>query len=232
MPNTNGALFSPIIIADLFLQPLPRWPLEQLFEQTVKRLKHNHPAVLERLQILADTRFLICPIDVSYSVQIDVIGGNVEVALMSNKELYPEGAAPDVKITGTLYSLAALLDGEADGDALFFSRDLIVEGDTEALLVLRNALDSDDINLKEEILMALGPFHGVARKAADLGLRLFASVADNMTRVKDALTSDLMIQCEVLTAENQDQLGKLETLEKTVTRQAKFIEKLRRPDPS
>jgi predicted lipid carrier protein YhbT len=39
-----------------------------------------------------------------------------------------------------------LLEGKLDGDALFFSRDLVVDGDTEAVVMLRNIIDgAEDI---------------------------------------------------------------------------------------
>ena len=43
-----------------------------------------------------------------------------------------------------------------DGDALFFSRDLMIEGDTEAVVCLRNALDDMDSNVIDEAAKAFG----------------------------------------------------------------------------
>jgi hypothetical protein len=42
---------------------------------------------------------------------------------------------------GCADGLIGLLDGAYDGDALFFSRDLVIEGDTAAVLALRNAIE-------------------------------------------------------------------------------------------
>jgi len=39
-----------------------------------------------------------------------------------------------------------MIDGTYDGDALFFSRDLVIEGDTEAVLALRNAIENAELN--------------------------------------------------------------------------------------
>jgi len=63
--------------------------------------------------------------------------------------------------------LIDLLEGRLDGDALFFSRELTVEGDTEAVLLLRNAVDSDEVDLFEDLLSVLGPLAGPLRFAAD-----------------------------------------------------------------
>jgi predicted lipid carrier protein YhbT len=53
--------------------------------------------------------------------------------------------------------LLALVDGRRDGDALFFSRELTVEGDIDAVVTLRNALDDLDTTLVQDILSASGP---------------------------------------------------------------------------
>jgi predicted lipid carrier protein YhbT len=50
-----------------------------------------------------------------------------------------------------------MVDGAFDGDALFFSRSLQVEGDMEALLALRNAVDDACIDLRRIALSPLGP---------------------------------------------------------------------------
>ena len=53
-------------------------------------------------------------------------------------------------IRGRFLLLLELLDAEEDGDAAFFSRDLEVTGDTEAVVRLRNALDDMDGSVAEE----------------------------------------------------------------------------------
>ena len=54
-----------------------------------------------------------------------------------------------------------MLHGVEDGDALFFSREVMIEGDTSAVLAFRNALDAEEIDLTEEFLALVG-FNGPA----------------------------------------------------------------------
>ena len=56
----------------------------------------------------------------------------------------PSGAAPDVTIRARLADYARLALRREDPDTLFFSRQLVIEGDTELGLVVKNALDSAD----------------------------------------------------------------------------------------
>lgn len=65
--------------------------------------------------------------------------------------------AYDARIAGTFLTLLEMVDGRADGDALFFSRDLMVEGDTEAVVVLRNALDDLDGSIADDLAAFAGP---------------------------------------------------------------------------
>jgi O2-independent ubiquinone biosynthesis accessory factor UbiT len=53
-------------------------------------------------------------------------------------------------LAGGLAALLGLVYGAFDGDALFFSRDLVVEGDTGAMLALRNAIDNAEFDLAVE----------------------------------------------------------------------------------
>jgi predicted lipid carrier protein YhbT len=64
--------------------------------------------------------------------------------------------AHDARIAGTFLTLLDMVDGRLDGDALFFTRDLIIEGDTEAVVVLRNALDDLEGSVADDIAAAFG----------------------------------------------------------------------------
>jgi len=57
-----------------------------------------------------------------------------------------EGVTYDARIAAPLLVLLGLIDGTYDGDALFFSRDLVIEGDTEAVLALRNAVEDAELD--------------------------------------------------------------------------------------
>lgn len=68
-----------------------------------------------------------------------------------------------------------MIDGRYDGDALFFTRDLSVEGDTEAVVCLRNALDDVEGSIADDVAAFFGPpgerFLKVARKLNDYNAR-------------------------------------------------------------
>ena len=69
-----------------------------------------------------------------------------------------------------------LAEGNRDGDALFFARDIDIEGDVSALLALRNALDGEGLDLIEEMVSPFGPLAagvgGLVRRSLQLLLRI------------------------------------------------------------
>jgi len=56
------------------------------------------------------------------------------------------------------------LEGRIDSDALFFTREIGITGDTSAVLGLRNTLDREDFSLLDEATSLLGPFQRLGRR--------------------------------------------------------------------
>jgi predicted lipid carrier protein YhbT len=54
----------------------------------------------------------------------------------------PSGPAPDLRIRATAAAFLSLAEGVEDADTLFFERKLVMEGDTELGLLLKNTLDA------------------------------------------------------------------------------------------
>jgi ubiquinone biosynthesis protein UbiJ len=62
--------------------------------------------------------------------------------------------------------LLDLLEGRIDSDTLFFRRDLIISGNTEAVVGLRNVLDREELRLTDELGALCGPLRPAARAVA------------------------------------------------------------------
>ncbi|MDO8874807.1 MAG: SCP2 sterol-binding domain-containing protein [Pseudolabrys sp.] len=85
-----------------------------------------------------------------------------------------EKPAHDAGIAGKFFNLLDMIDGSQDGDALFFSRDLRVTGDTEAVVALRNALDDFEGSALESVIGSFGPLAKPAALAVS-GMRALQS---------------------------------------------------------
>jgi O2-independent ubiquinone biosynthesis accessory factor UbiT len=136
----------------------PLAPLSLAGALLAKKLGRRHPSLFARLGAQADKVFLLDPTDLPL------------VFLLAPRREAPSLRAArkdeandwDARIAGPLAALLGLVHGVYDGDALFFSRDLVIEGDTEAVLALRNAIDNEEIDLAAEAAALFGPLQGLA----------------------------------------------------------------------
>lgn len=134
------------------LDPLPIAPLEIALRHLLAGILTRHPALVDRLVADTTRRIAIAPTDVPFVVILQT--GNASIALKIERA--HNLTSVDATISGPLFALMGLVDGAFDGDALFFSRDLSIEGDMEAVLALRNAIDDADIDLLSEAAASLG----------------------------------------------------------------------------
>ena len=150
---------SPVLLAGLALRPLPVAPLGPLLSLAMSALGRRHPAVFDRLANLGDACFVIDPVDLPFCFLLRPGSGAPRLDAIKDGAIkdgaIKDGAIKDgahaagatAVIRGPLLALIDLLEGRVDGDALFFSRNLTIEGDTGAVLTLRNAVDSGEIKV-------------------------------------------------------------------------------------
>ncbi len=147
---------------------MPLFLLQPLLGGLVRELAARHPGLFQRLGAHRNRVFLIDPVDMPALLLFRPNPDNPTLVAHSRSDAIRFDAA----ISGPLAKLIALVNGAVDGDALFFSRDLTIEGETEAVLALRNAIDNLDLNLFEEIEDMLGPPGLVLRQLRSWGSRL------------------------------------------------------------
>lgn len=148
------------------LRPLPPLPLGVALSALSRRLSARHAGLLRRMGDYANHAVLIDPTDLPFVLRLEPAAGPRLTA-------HRRGAAPAAaaRIAGPLSALTGMLHGRYDGDALFFSRDLMIEGDTEVVLALRNALDDAEVDVGAELAALAGPLGGAVRRALALAER-------------------------------------------------------------
>jgi len=124
---------------------------------------------------------------------------------------------PTATIQGPLATLTRLLEGRLDGDALFFSRDLMIEGNMEAVVTLRNAVDGAGIDLLEDLSSAFGPLGGPARLVAGGALRVFARMERDLENLRTTLTAPVDEHCKTQDAEIRTLREAVEKLQREQT---------------
>ena len=125
----------------------------------VERSLRHHAKVLRRLPWQEERRILIEPTDLPVAFMLHCHSSLFRLTVV---EKGPAGDAA-ATIRGPLLILGQLAQGESDGDALFFSRALAVEGDTDVVVALRNAIDDAEIDLIADALPLPAPLVPLAR---------------------------------------------------------------------
>lgn len=156
--------FNPPDISQLprfLLAPLPLIVVQPVLHRIVSHVARARPELFERLGPCATKRYLIDPTNLPF---VMVLEPNPAQPVL---RAYRRDAdiAFDASIRGTFLTLLDMIDGQLDGDALFFTRDLKVDGDTEAIVSLRNAMDDLEGSIVDSVADAFQPLSKPAMAA-------------------------------------------------------------------
>lgn len=132
---------------------LPLAVLQPILDHVASHVASSRPELFARLGPHTDKLYLIDPIDLSLVLVLRPDAAHPHLKAYRRSETPRHDAA----IAGTFFDLMDMIEGIQDGDALFFSRDLRVGGDTEAVVALRNALDDVEGSALDSVIDALGP---------------------------------------------------------------------------
>lgn len=119
---------------------LPLFPLEFAARHLMANAMAARPSFAARLGEYVGRSFAIDPVDCPFVFLIRPEADQTHLSILR------EAVSCDARISAPLVVLIGMVDGTYDGDALFFSRDLWIEGDTEAVLALRNAIENADLD--------------------------------------------------------------------------------------
>jgi len=210
---------SPVMIAGLAMRPLPLAGLQPLLALSARLIERRHHEVIERLSAYGETRFIIAPTELPFRLLLVLNSGGLELTAFD--KTVGDGEEDHhvaARIEGPLLSLIRLLEGKEDGDALFFSRELTVIGNMEAVVALKNAVDGAEIDLVEDILKSLGPLAGVARRVADGVWRLGRRASADLEAVGSAIREPLLRRIDAQNAVIRNLERRLSELDNPSTR--------------
>ena len=135
------------------LAPVPLGLLQPILSRIVNFVAKERPELFARLGIHTETVFVINPTNLPFVLRL--VPNPDEPSLTAHRR--SEDIESGASISGTFLTLLKMIDGELDGDALFFTRDLKVEGNTEAVVCLRNAMDDLEGSIVDDITATFGP---------------------------------------------------------------------------
>ncbi|MBF0394092.1 MAG: SCP2 sterol-binding domain-containing protein [Alphaproteobacteria bacterium] len=159
-------------LALLLAWPLPPALLQPPLDLVMAILKRRHPGAFERLTELPEAEIVVDPVDMPMAFRLRLGGGEMRLSVCRRDDI----GEPAALVRGNFAVLLDLMEGRTDGDALFFSRELTVIGDTSPVVALRNAVDGEDIDMLADIAAMLGPFGRLVRPARGAASRARSSL--------------------------------------------------------
>ncbi len=137
----------------------------------------------ESLAAYAGKRVAVVPRELPVALWIEV---DPEGRFRARPSAGPEPRA-DAVVRGPILSLVDLMEGRADGDALFFARGIEVEGDSGLVVALRNSLERTPCTLSDFLPHPPPPL----KPAAEAALLLSARVLRETAALCEMLARDL-----------------------------------------
>jgi predicted lipid carrier protein YhbT len=193
---------SPVLLLGFAFRPAPKPALQAVASLAMAALLRSHRGVFERLEGQANLDFLIDPVDLPFRFHLSAAMPSPRLCVLGEDEEPEQPVAATIK--GPLPALIDLLEGRIDGDSLFFSRALAIEGDMAAVVALRNAVDGADISLTEDLLRPLGPLGAPARGLLRTGGALYRRAERDLETLRGALLAPVQRRCDSQEAELRD----------------------------
>ncbi len=162
----------------LAARPLPLAPITLMLTRLARQLIRRHPGLQRRLGVHAQRRFLLDLTDLPFLLLLEPGTSAPRVTACSRRR----PPRYDTRIAGLTAAFLAMMHGSMDSDALFFSRDLVIEGDTAAGLALRNAIDDAELDLAVELGVLIKPFAPLPARLLPSAERLSGLALHRMDR--------------------------------------------------
>lgn len=153
------------------LSPVPLFILQPALRRIVRTVASHRPELFNRIGPHAGKTFIIDPSNTPFVLVLRPNPASPSLRACRRRNI-PDY---DARISGTFLTLFHMVDGTLDGDALFFTRRLSIEGDTEAVVCLRNALD----DLEGSVIEDAADLYGSAGRVAVQALRKIKQENEN-----------------------------------------------------
>ena len=208
--------FSPALLAGIALTPVPPSFLQPIFTRLIKIVCHRYPEILDAVSSFTGKRVEIDPIDMPFSLILDIDPVVPRLRVIGRRD--SERDTVDASIRAPLEILTAMVEGRIDGDAAFFARQLSIEGDTELVLALRNAIDGAGIVLAHSLAEPLGPLAAPAERAFRSAGHLYARFSNSMEKIRQSLIAPAMRGVDAQSARADEIESQLSALQRKAKR--------------
>jgi predicted lipid carrier protein YhbT len=175
----------PILLTGQSLTWLPAPLLSRATALLLRRMCHANPRLLRNLTAEKPSAVLIEPTDLPHRFVLRYGGAPPVLQVVQGAP-----GPVDAGVKGPLKALIAMLEGRLDGDALFFTRAIVVTGDSEKVVTLRNLVDREGLDVIAVATGSFGPFERLVRGGIYAMERRLTAVHDRLASVHEALHAE------------------------------------------
>ncbi len=130
------------------LAPVPLVLIQPVLARLVRDIATRRSELFERLGPHTKTFFMIDVVELPFVLRLLPDPEEPKLTAHRRRENIEFGAS----ISGPFMTLFTIIDGNSDSDAMFFSRDIRIGGNTEAAVCLRNAMDDLEGSIIDDVL--------------------------------------------------------------------------------
>lgn len=162
-------------------------PIIQFFlSYSFKKMQMDYPNVFLKVAQNGEESFLIKPTDLPFNFYMVISQSGSGITVESKTSELTANAT----ITASLADLLKMLEGKLDGDAAFFSKNLIIEGSTASVVKLRNAIDAENINIISSLTSNLGIFSKIIKRLLFYGINKVNNVNNFISELETELLKE------------------------------------------
>ncbi len=173
------------LLLGLLLKNLPFRVIQFFLKRAMEVMQNKHSNIFDRLSY-DDLSFVIDAYDLPFVFYMQPNKNNPTLIAIRRTENIKSSST----IKGSLTDLLRLFEGKLDADAAFFSKEIIIEGSTAASVALRNAIDSQDMNIIEDLAYIFKPFDNTFKKITILSIDLYKKLQNDIDLITETLVLD------------------------------------------
>lgn len=207
---------SPALLAGIALTPVPPSVLQPIFTRLIRMVCRRYPEILDAVVAFTGKRVEIDPIDMPFSLILNIDPMVPRLCVVGPRKV--EKTSVDAAIRAPLEVLTAMVEGRIDGDAAFFARQLSIEGDTELVLALRNAIDGAGIVLAHSLAEPLGPLAAPTERMLRSAGNIYNRCANSMEKFRQTLIVPAMHGVDAQSARIDEIESQISALQRKVKR--------------
>ena len=219
-PEFNSSLLYGLLAKPIICRPIIQIGISKL----TKLFIDKHPRVIKKMSQFSPSRMVLVPLDMPFDFFVEFSNESLQINIIDKNTYLGKNLT---KITASIDVFVKMLEGNLDGDALFFSRKLIIEGETTIIVALRNILEAENVNIKNDIKKSLGIFYPAFTFLNNIFLTLKNELDQNLGVVKSSMVENIEQQISSQKREHNQLKDKLTKLGKQANLTSTKIKSLR-----